>query len=219
MVNPPFAMRRDGELTGFEIDLMRAVGERISHEPTFVEQSSPGLYPSLLARRVDVVASGLRATTEASSEICFTGAVLPGSLGVVVHDRHSPTLDGLEALDGARVVAAAETLAASWMVSALGGVGAQVAVTPTVDDAFAELGAGLARAVVVDLPIALYRRAHEDDKLRVLERIDHDPPFAWGMHPDNGALADAIDEALGDLREDGTYGEIYRRWFGEDPPT
>ena len=40
--------------------------------------------------------------------------------------------------------------------------------------------------------------------------------FAFAKHSD--ALRGAVNDALEKLKQDGTYAEIYRKWFGADPP-
>ena len=54
-----------------------------------------------------------------------------------------------------------------------------------------------------------------EEKYAVLTDNFGDEEYGVGLRKDDVALKEAIDEALNDMREDGTYDEIYTTWFAE----
>jgi polar amino acid transport system substrate-binding protein len=83
-----------------------------------------------------------------------------------------------------------------------------------IDEAYQALLSYAADAVVFDAPVLLYFAEHEG-KGRVqtagpvFRKEDYGIVFA-----ENSALRKRVDGALLQLREDGTYGQIYQKWFG-----
>jgi glutamine transport system substrate-binding protein len=212
--SPPYTQTAGGPPDGFEIGLLRAVAKRLDLDARFVEQSYSGLFPGVVARRFDVVASGIRADTEATEQICLTEPVLPGGVGVVADGKRNPDIEDLGDLGGRIVGVAEPSVAAEWARAELGS--GEVRTYPTIEDAFAELGSGGVDAVVADLPVALHR-TKGSTTLRIIGESEAGPPVVWGVHPSNAGLADALDEGLRGVREDGTYATLHRTWFGRPP--
>jgi ABC-type amino acid transport substrate-binding protein len=86
----------------------------------------------------------------------------------------------------------------------------------TYDDAFNALVAGQLDAVIVDLPAgqdAVKRKQGLEG-----DRIDTDEQYGFAVREDADALREAVNEALVEIKQDGTYARIYREWFEKDPP-
>lgn len=120
-------------------------------------------------------------------------------------------VDSINDLDGRRVATIAELTSAAFMDGRnlnYTGYG-----SPT--EIFAELEAGNIDAVVFDAPIlSFYSNTTSEPRTRFLPRINRPENYGIALAPGN-ELAEQIDQTLLSLREDGTYGDLVRQWFGQ----
>jgi polar amino acid transport system substrate-binding protein len=119
-------------------------------------------------------------------------------------------ISGPDDLPGKRVATTRGSTAAAYLTEQH----ARLQEFETVDDAYNALLSNTVDAVVFDAPVLLYLAEHEG-KGRVqmagpvFRKEDYGIVFAEGS-----ALRKKVDGALLALREDGTYGQIYQKWFG-----
>ncbi len=86
-----------------------------------------------------------------------------------------------------------------------------------IDDAFKALQSGQVDAVINDFPVSKYAERSKED-LQVVQRIPTGEEYGLGLNKDDVKLQEAVDKALNDMKDDGTYTRIYKKWFEEDPP-
>ncbi|MCU0270272.1 MAG: transporter substrate-binding domain-containing protein [Acidimicrobiales bacterium] len=119
---------------------------------------------------------------------------------------------GLGDLESGKVAVVAGTTSEEFLREA----GIAGAAEPTADDAFRALEADQVDAVVYDAPILRYY-AQTDGKGRVVVVGPVFEPEYYGVALGQGsARTERIDRALLAVREDGTYQQLYERWFGPD---
>lgn len=68
----PFTFVRQGELQGFEVDLMNAIGAELGRKIEFETMSFPGLIGALEAGRIDTVANQITITPEREEAFVFS---------------------------------------------------------------------------------------------------------------------------------------------------
>lgn len=68
---PPFEYKEDGQLKGFDIDLMNELGKALGFQVKFIEQPFDGLIPALKSGKIDLVAAGMSATEEEKNPWIF----------------------------------------------------------------------------------------------------------------------------------------------------
>jgi polar amino acid transport system substrate-binding protein len=80
----PLTFKKDGALTGMEIDLANAVGKQLNTPVQFVELSFEGLIPALSEGKIDVIMSGMSVTDERSRQVLFTDPYMKiGQMGLI----------------------------------------------------------------------------------------------------------------------------------------
>lgn len=99
---PPFEYTSpDGEILGFDIDLAKAICEKLKAKCTFQNQAWDGIIPALRAKKFDVIASSMAATPERRKAVDFTQkfwsipSLLIGREGL----KAAPTPEGTKGLD------------------------------------------------------------------------------------------------------------------------
>jgi polar amino acid transport system substrate-binding protein len=79
---------------------------------------------------------------------------------------------------------------------------------------FLALESGDVAAILQDLPVNGYRQV-QDDGMVVTETFATGEQYGFAVALDNEALITAVNEQLENLREEGTYDEIFAKWFGD----
>jgi polar amino acid transport system substrate-binding protein len=94
---------------------------------------------------------------------------------------------------------------------------AQLVPFKNATEAFSAAAAGNVDAIVNDLPVSTELLKEDSRGLEIVAQIPTGEQYGFAVSKDNPALRDAINEALAELRADGTYAEIYEKWFGIAP--
>ena len=213
---PPFEFRdsRSGALSGFDIDLLKALGAQAGHPVELVPLPFDGLIPALQARSIDAAISIITITAERHRAVDFSRPYFEAGVAIVGRDQ-GPPLNTLDELQGLRIAVQIGTTGA---IAAAKVPGAQVSTFDSTPLALQELANGNADAVISDVPAILY--AIQEAKLTGLRlasetlRTDY-----YGLAlPKGSALTATVNTALGELIDNGRYAAIYRRWFGQEPP-
>ena len=214
---PPFEFRDNssGQISGFDVELVRMIGEQAGHPIELVALPFDGIIPALQARSIDVAIGAITITAERARAIDFSRPYFKAGLAIVVRDK-GPQFTTLEQLEGQRIAVQIGTTGA---IAAAKVPGAKVSSFDSTPLALQELANGNADAVVSDVPAILY--AIDQAKLTGLRIAgEHLSTEYYGIAlPANSPLAVPINTALGKLIDDGRYGELYRKWFGAEPPT
>ncbi|TMB66686.1 MAG: transporter substrate-binding domain-containing protein, partial [Deltaproteobacteria bacterium] len=85
---------------------------------------------------------------------------------------------------------------------------------PKVEDAFQAIQQGQADAVIYDAPVLLYYASHEGKgKVQTVGNIFRKESYGI-LFPSNSPYRKRVNEALLKIRENGTYDQLYTKWFG-----
>lgn len=209
---PPFAFRgTDGDLAGYEVELVEAVAKSMKLEATFVNRGAGSLVPGLLAHRHDLAASGLRAGADIEAQTCVSEPYLDADLGVLVPKANPQQIDAVDDLEGMTVAVLDGSQAERWTLERLGRT--TVASLPATDDLLTALRQDRADAVVADLPFARFTQKNSTD-FAVVAVANTEEGYAFLAAPDNAPLMRGINDALGRLRTNGTLRKLEKKWFG-----
>jgi len=214
---PPFESVVDGEIVGSDVDLVKAIGERIGYEVEFKTYKFDALITGMQAgTEFDMIASAMTITPERAEKINFSDPYINANQSLaVVKDSPVASVDDLGA--GDKVGVQSGTTGAIWAKENLEPKGVEIV---TFDDILAAFGALQARdvdAVINDAPISQDIAKDPARGVAVVAEIQTDEQYGFGFNKENTALRDAVNGALAEIKEDGTYVEIYRKWFGADP--
>lgn len=118
---------------------------------------------------------------------------------------------------GDKVGVQSGTTGEAWAREHLAPKGVEVIAYDDVLLAFQALQAGDVVAVVNDLPISQYIVADEARGLQIVQEIKTDESYGFAFNKQDTVLRDSVDWALAQVIADGTYNEIYTKWFGSAP--
>lgn len=213
---PPFEMRDDntGSLTGFDIELMQAIGEAAGREVEFISLPFDGLVPALQSQTIDAAISGMTITAERAQTIDFSRPYFEAGLAIAVRESNTD-INSLEDLAGQRIAVQIGTTGAEQAGQV---EGATISTFDSAPLALQELLNGRVDAVVNDLPVTLYAINEASlQGIKIVGELVTEEYYGIALPKNSEALAE-INTALDTLLQDGTYAEIYQRWFSADPP-
>lgn len=208
---PPFAVATANDLFGLDIDLGKALAERLKVPIRFVNMGFDGLYDSLKADQVDVVISALLVDPSRTNDVRYTFAYYDAGL-VLVRDSNS-SIQEMDDLSGNSLAyefgSEADIVARSWLRR----------ITPfdtrpyeLPEYALDAVRLGEADAALTDATSArLYLRAHPDWDA-TYSFVTHSF-YAAAIRIDRGRTWDAVNHALQSLLDDGTLAQIISRWL------
>lgn len=208
----------NNELVGFDIDMAKAVSEKLGIPVRFQTIEWSMKEQELNQGNIDLIWNGYSVTEERKQEVLFTDSYLDNRQVVaVMADSGIETLADLEG----KVVAAQEDSSAVEAIDANPELAATFQDRPefsTNDMAIMDMEAGRSDAVVADSVLLDYVISHKEDpsQYRILEEDLGSEEFAVGVRKEDTALAEAINQAFAELKEEGTAAEISVKWFGED---
>jgi polar amino acid transport system substrate-binding protein len=224
----PFEFTEPGsdEPTGFDVDLVTAVAERLGiTDVRFQKQAFDTIFTTTAQGRFDMAASSITITAERQEVVAFSDPYFEANQSIMVRAGEDGGLaelsgqtitpeDAREALRGKTLAVQRGTTGAALAASV---PGAKVEQFQLIDDAFNALAAGRADAVVNDFAISAYATKAKP-QLAVVAKVSPSENYGFAFAKDNTALREAFNRGLAEVRADGTYDEIYRKWFGEAPP-
>ncbi len=212
---PPFEFTRDGEPTGFDIDLMREIGKRAGFTPEFQNVRFDLIIPGLGNGLYDAAISAMTITEDREEQIDFSDPYFNADQSLLVpSDSNIRSTDDLaDATVGVQLGTMGATQADEFQSE--GTVG-EVRTFDTIEDAFAALENGEVDAVINNLPVAQDRVDQSDGRLEVVETIPTGEQYGIAF-PKDSELVDPVNEALGEIKEDGTYEKLYKKWIGRAP--
>jgi polar amino acid transport system substrate-binding protein len=205
----------DGEQTGFDIELLRAIADGMNQDIEVTDQDFEGIWLAPQAGTCDIVASAMTITPERAELALFSDPYFDAEQSLLVTAENEQTYATLDDLAGQTIGVQSGTTGETY-ANENKPDGAEVKGFPDSSAMFLALESGDVAALLQDLPVNGYR-ATQDDSFVVTETYPTDEQYGFAADKDNTELIDNVNEQLQALRDDGTYDEIYADWFGEAP--
>lgn len=206
----------DSDYKGIEIDMVREVAKRLGMKTKMENIPFNGIIPAILSKEADIAATGMTMTKERAEKVCFAAPFYESKLAVVVPVKS--TVKSAADLKGKKVAAMVGTTGAKYGQAH----GMEIKQFDNSSEALLEMQTGNAEAAIVDKPVAEYYGALEGKgkgKVVVITIPDSKSELlGFVMSKDNKELQSKVNKALADMKKDGTYNKIYKKWFNVDAP-
>lgn len=208
-VYTPFSYHdASGKLTGFDIEFMDAVADRLGVEVEYVETPWDAMFAALQAKRFDVVANQVTFNEERDALYDLSDPYIE-TTGVLVVREDEPDIKGLADLEGKR---AAENITSNWAEVAKE-AGATVVGVDDMSLAITNLEQGRVDAVVNDkLAISNYLATNPNAKVRIVAETNDVSRSVLAARKGSGYLPQ-LNKAIAELKADGTLQRIYDKYF------
>jgi ABC-type amino acid transport substrate-binding protein len=210
---PPFEQGKKGSYTGFDVELMDAIGKEINREPEFIDSSFETIFRDVAQGKFEAVMSAATITPEREKVVSFSLPYYLSEQAILV--KEGSEITGLADLKGKVVGAQQGTTGLE-----LGKEKAEASELrpfPEGPDADNALKAGTVEAVIIDAPVAK-QQAEELGGIEIVEKVPTDETYGIAVAQESSELLEQINEGLKKTIEDGSYAKVYEKWFKEAPP-
>jgi polar amino acid transport system substrate-binding protein len=211
---PPFEIGtpESGDFGGFDKDLMDAIAAKLGLEPTYQNSSFDTIFRDVAAGQFDIVAAAATITPARSKVVTFSRPYYEAQQALVVAEGSDIT--STEDLSGKIVGAQQGTTGQTYAedetdASEVRGFGKGA-------DALAAVTTGQVEAAIVDQPFAA-DAVEKQGGIEIAEEISTNEVYGFPTAPDN-PLVDDVNEAIGQLIDDGTMDDLYQEYFHTDAP-
>ncbi len=204
-----------GGIQGFNVDLARAIGERLKRPVKIDSAQFSGLVPAMQAGTYDFLAAPVTVTKERAESMLFTEGYLNTDFQMVTA-RNTPDITKLEDLKGKVVTVNKGSAYDSWARGLEGQIGWTVESFGTQTDAVQAVIAGRAVANITGNTVAAWA-AKQNPALKL--SYLHSTGLVWSMpiRKGNEAMQATLENAIECLKMDGTIARLHEKWFGTKP--
>ena len=211
---PPFEfVDEDGNISGFDIELMEAIAAEAGFDYEFVNTRWDGIFVALASGEFDAVISAATITAERAEMVNFSDPYFNAGQRLAVHADETE-ITGPEDLTGKKVGVQLGTTGDIWLTD---NTEAEVVRYDENTLAFQALANGDVDAVMADGPTAVdIIKANPEMDLTILDGVYTDEEYGIAVNKERDDVLAAINDGLAAVRESGEYDQIYDAYFGTE---
>lgn len=210
---PPFEQGKPGKYTGFDIQLMEAIAEKMGRTAEFEDTSFETIFRDVGQGKFEAVISAATITPEREKAVDFSNPYYNSEQAVLV--KEGSGIKKLEELEGKTVAVQQGTTGQELAKEKIGG--AEIRPFPEGPDAVNALKAGTVEAVIIDAPVA-QNAVEKSGGVEIAEKVPTEEQYGIAVGQGETELLDEINSGLTEVEKDGTYTKIYEKWFHLEPP-
>ncbi len=218
---PPFNnLESDGSLTGFDIDIAKALCEEMKAECTFVTQDWDGIIPALISKKFDAIIASMSITAERKEKVDFTNKYYNTPPAIVV-PKDSPITEATEdALDGKTLGAQSATTHSNYAEAHM--KKSELKLYPTSEEYKLDIVNGRIDGVIDDVVVlSEWLKTADGACCKLLGTLPIDPVIngegaGIAVRKGDDALREKFNAAIDAIRKNGKYKEINEKYFPFD---
>jgi polar amino acid transport system substrate-binding protein len=210
---PPFESIENGDEVGFDIDLVEEVASRLGLTTEWIKADFDTVFTAVAGNQFDMVAAAATITEEREQVVDFSVPYFNSLQSLTVNTQETPDITTTDQLGDGDVVAAQKgTTGKLWATENLVPQGVEIKTFQSATDMFRDLEAGNVVGVINDKPASV-AIVVDLPSLEVVQDIDTDEHYGFAFSPSNPDLRAAMNAAFAQVVADGTYAEIYGKYF------
>lgn len=205
----------DGSLAGFDVDIAQALCQKMAVKCQINAQDWEGIIPALKAGKFDAIVSAMSVTPERAEQVSFSEPYFVNTLVFVAKNDSTFDPANSDNIKSAKISAQGSTISSQWLTKTYPDV--KPILHSTLDNAFLDLGNNRSDVVISDkLPALTWLGSDMGKNFSIKgDEIDIDDKFAVAVNKGDDELLGKFNQALADIKADGTYDKIVVKHFGE----
>ncbi len=212
---PPFEIGQPPDITGYDIEVLNEIAKRLKLDVTYQDTSFDTIFRDLSQGKFDTVAAATTILPDRERTVDFS-------------DPYYLTPQSLLVREGETEIRTAENITADTIVGAQDGTTGEfyaqdeteadeVRGFPEGPDAINALKNEQVDAVIIDFAVG-NDAVQKQGGLEIAQRIVTNELYGFPVAEDNNGLREQMNEALAEMKTDGSLTKIYRKYFKEAPP-
>ncbi|WP_029619546.1 ABC transporter substrate-binding protein [Pseudorhizobium marinum] len=200
-----------GKITGFEVELVNEIAERLGKTAEFVNTPFNGLFSAVQSGRINMAISSITITEKRLESVSFAQPYYDSDQSLTV--TASSGITGLSGMNGKVVGVDTGSTGDMWAEAhtaehSFGEIRRYEGLQP----AMLDLVAGRVDGYISDIPALLYY-VKDKPELKVVERIPTGEKYSI-MFNKGDPLAEEVNAVITTLKEEGFIAELHETWFG-----
>jgi len=210
---PPFTYHDEsGKLTGFDVEIAEEIASRLGVKAKFMETQWDAMFAGLDSKRFDMIANQVGIKEERLEKYDFSDPYISSAAVLVTH-ADNKEVKSFEDLKGLK---SGQSLTSNYAEIAKS-YGAELVGVDGFNQAIELLNSQRVDATINDkLSVLDFQKQKPDAKIQIVAEADDVAQSGLMFRKGNETLVEAVNKALNEMIEDGTYDEISEKWFGEN---
>jgi len=213
----PFEMmdKDSGEMIGFDMDILREVADRAGFDINLRTMDFNGIIPAVQTGNADLAIAGITITDEREKIVDFSDPYYDSGLRILV-SAGDDSVKALSDLEGKRIGTKIGSTSYDYLQKHLGDK-AEIKPYPGSADMYLALMGGSVDAVFYDAPnVGYFAKTKGEGKAQVVGPLYEGQQYGIAF-TSGSKWVEPANKALAAMKKDGTYADIYKKWFGEMP--
>ena len=211
---PPFNFLNDSKkYDGFDVDISNEIAKRLGVKTKFIATKWDGLIGGLKANKFDIIIAQMSITEERKKSVDFTDPYVTTG-AVLVTRKDTNGISKLEDIKGKKVGVGSGT---TFEKVARSVKGADVHTYKTVDEYIQDLLNGRLDVIINDRLLMGYNIKEKKLPIKIVSDVVNKDIIGMAVKKGNRDFVKELNKALADMKSDGTYDQIYEKWFGTKP--
>ncbi|MFW2340182.1 MAG: transporter substrate-binding domain-containing protein [Acidimicrobiia bacterium] len=209
---PPFEFEEGDSYTGFDVELMDAIGDELGLDVEFIDSGFESITAgtAMVGGECDIAASAITIRADREENIDFSDPYFDADQSLMV--KADSDITSLSDFAGKRLGVQSGTTGEGYAEENKPADAVLVGFAES-GQLFLALEAGDIEGILQDLPVNAERLV-TDDSLTIVETYPTDEKYGLAVKEEGKeALLEAVNEALATIRDNGTYDDIYDKWF------
>jgi ABC-type amino acid transport substrate-binding protein len=214
---PPFdSTTEDGEIIGFDMDLMNAIAEDQGFKVQYQAFEFDALIPATQAGNCDIIAAAMNVMPDRAEVVDFSDPYFDSGKVILVKADNDAINSDADFTPDMKVAAQIGTTEGEYVqqLQADGKIKEAVVLNQTTA-CILQLQNGDVDAVVIDAPVALYYDLQNDD-IKQIDSVIDPAQMAFAVNKGNDELLGKINAGLANVKATGTYDILVEKWFASE---
>ena len=209
----------DGSLTGFDVELIRAIGKEAGYDDVqVINMPFDGLIPAIMTSQIDVIIAAMTITPERAERVDFSDPYYRCGLTFLTLKQNADKFSTFDDIAKAKICVQIGTTGALFLQKTLKNPDMRQFNTPP--ETYLELQNGGCEVVVNDRPVNDFFLAQSpENKANVVSKdidIAQNEYYGIAIAKGNTELLKQVNEGLQRVIDNGKFAEISNKWFGYD---
>ncbi|MBA9028414.1 MULTISPECIES: ABC transporter substrate-binding protein [Bacillaceae] len=209
-IYPPLNFKKDGKLTGFDVEIGTEIAKRMGLEANPVTNPWETIIQGLKAKKYDAIIGSMTATPERDKQVDFTEPYYLSGAQIFVAE--GSTIQSKDDLKGKTI----GVIQASTWKDLADELSDKVKGYPVDTNALQDLELGRLDAVITDKIVGLNAQKEKGLKIKPVGELLNEDRVSVAVNEGNTELKEKINEAIQSMVDDGTYEEISMKWFNRN---